>query len=72
MTTRQLKRLAVTIAKRFNCSEVIKFDEVLREVVRTKKLGLEDSIIIANIIIVAAYQAGRTVDRLRTPMQGVR
>ena len=61
MTEKQLTTLAVKIAKRYANSESIRRSDVIREVTRTHKLNLEDSIILANCIVKGMYQAGKTI-----------
>ena len=61
MTQRQLNALAVKIAKRYAAVESIRRNDVIRDVVRTKRLNLDDSIILADCIVKGLYEAGRTI-----------
>ena len=61
MTEKQLSALAVKIAKPYANSESIHRSAVIREVTRTRKLNLEDSIILADCIVKGLYAAGKTI-----------
>ena len=61
MTTTQLIKLAKQVAKKFSENSSITRSNVIREVVRTKKLNLDDSIILADCIIRGFHAAGVTV-----------
>lgn len=61
MTESQLLKFAVEIAKQYAAAESIKRSEVIRAVVRTRKLNLDDSLIMADCIIEGMYAAGKTV-----------
>lgn len=61
MTIKQIEKLGVTVALKFANAESIKRGDVIREVVRTKKLSLDDSIILADCIVRGLYQAGKTM-----------
>jgi hypothetical protein len=61
MTEKQLSALAIKIAKRYADSESIRRGDVIREVTRTRKLNLEDSIILADCIVKGLHAAGKTI-----------
>ncbi len=61
MTESQLLKLAARIAKKYVSAESVKRSDVIRQVVRTRKLNLEDSLILADCIIKGMYAAGKTV-----------
>ena len=61
MTESQLLKIAARIAKKYVSADSVKRSDVIRQVVRTKKLSLEDSIILADCIIKGMYAAGKTV-----------
>ena len=61
MTEKQLSKLAAKIAQKYVPTESIRRSDVIREVVRTKKLNLADSIILADCIVKGMYAAGKTV-----------
>ena len=51
MTESQLLKLAARIAKKYVSAESVKRSDVIRQVVRTRKLNLEDSLILADCIM---------------------
>jgi hypothetical protein len=61
MTEPQLLKLAATIAQKDVSAESVKRSDVIRQVVRTRKLNLQESIILADCIIKGMYAAGKTV-----------
>ncbi len=61
MTESQLLKLAARIAKKYVSGESVKRSDVIRQVVRTRKLNLEDSILLADCIVKGMYAAGKTV-----------
>ena len=61
MTEKQLTTLAIKIAKRYANSESVRRGDVIRDVARTHKLNLEDSIILADYITKGLYAAGKTI-----------
>ena len=61
MTESQLLKLAARIAKKYVSAESVKRSDVICQVVRTRKLNLEDSLILADCIIKGMYAAGKTV-----------
>ena len=61
MTEKQLSKLAAKIAQKYVPTESIRRSDIIREVVRTKKLNLADSIILADCIVKGMYQAGKTI-----------
>ena len=61
MTEMQLSKLAAKIAQKNVPTESIRRSDVIREVVRTKKLNLADSIILADCIVKGMYVAGKTI-----------
>ena len=54
-------KLAARIANKYISFESVKRSDVIREVVRTQKLNLDDSIIMADCIVKGLYAAGKTV-----------
>lgn len=61
MTTPQLLNFAATMARKYSAVESVRRSDVIRDVVRTRKLNLEDSIILADCIVRGLYEAGKTV-----------
>ena len=61
MTEPQFLKLAARIAKKYVSAESVKRSDVIRQVVRTRKLNLEDSILLADCIVKGMYAAGKTV-----------
>ena len=61
MTEKQLRNLAVKIAMRYETAETVRRSDVIRDVVRTHKLSLDESIILADCIVKGMYQAGKAV-----------
>ncbi len=61
MTQRQLNALAVMIAKRYIPQKSVRRSDVIRDVVRTKKLNLDDSIILADCIVKGLFEAGKSI-----------
>lgn len=61
MTIKQIEKLGVEVALKFANVESVKRGDVIREVVRTKKLSLEDSIILADCIVKGLAQSGKAV-----------
>ena len=67
MKQSQLLQLAANIAKKYSSTESVRRSDVIRDVVRTKKLNLEDSLIMADCIVKGMYAAGKTItDRSAT------
>ena len=61
MNENQLKSLAKKIARKYIMAETIRRADVIRDVARTHKLNLEDSITLADCIVKGMYQAGKTL-----------
>ena len=61
MTMNQLSNLASKIARQYKDAEVVRRGDIIREVVRTKKLNMEESIILADCIVKGMYASGKTV-----------
>ena len=61
MNENQLKSLAKKIARKYITAETIRRADVIRDVARTHKLNLEDSITLADCIVKGMYQAGKTL-----------
>ena len=61
MTQSELNSLAVTIAKKYAAVESVKRSDVIRDVVRSRKLPLEESLIMADCIVKGMYAAGKTI-----------
>jgi hypothetical protein len=61
MTESQLLRLASRIAGKYVSAESIRRSDVIREVVKTRKLNMEESLIMADCIVKGLYAAGKTV-----------
>jgi hypothetical protein len=61
MSESQLLNLATKIAKKYASANPVKRSDVIRQVVRTRKLNLEDSLILADCIVKGLYAAGKTV-----------
>lgn len=61
MTEPQLMKLAGNIAMKYKTVESVRRSDVIREVVRTRKLNLDDSLILADCIVKGLYAAGKTV-----------
>ena len=57
MKQSQLLQLAANIAKKYSSTESVRRSDVIRDVVRTKKLNLEDSLIMADCIVKGMYAA---------------
>lgn len=61
MTQTQLSGLATKIAGKYATENIVRKADVIRDVVRTHKLNLEDSLILADCIIKGMYLAGKTI-----------
>ena len=61
MTESQLLKLAARIAKKYVSAESVKRSDVIREVVRTKKLNIDDSIIMADCIVKGLFASGKAM-----------
>lgn len=61
LTEDQLTKLATKVARRYVKEDKVDRADVLREVVRTKKLNLEESLIMRDCIVKGLYQAGKTI-----------
>lgn len=61
MTKSQLLNFAAKIAKKYAASESVKRSDVIRDVVRTHKLSLEESLILADCIVKGLYEAGKAL-----------
>ncbi len=61
MTKSQLLKLAGKIAQKYIAVESVKRSDVIREVVKTRKLNMEESLIMADCIVKGLYAAGKTV-----------
>lgn len=61
MTEPQLLKLVGKIAMKYKTAESVRRSDVIREVVRTHKLNLNDSLIMADCIVKGLYAAGKTV-----------
>ncbi len=61
MTESQLLKLASKIAKKYASAESVRRSDLIRDVVRTHKLNMEDSLIMADCILKGMYAAGKTV-----------
>jgi hypothetical protein len=61
MTQTQLSKLALKVTSKYSNVRSIRRSDVIRDVVRTHKLNLEESIILADCIVKGMYQAGKTI-----------
>lgn len=61
MTESQLLKFAAKIAQKYTAVESVKRSDVVREVVKTRKLNMEESLIMADCIVKCLYAAGKTV-----------
>ena len=61
MTESQLLKFAAKIAQKYTAVESVKRSDVIRDVVRTRKLNMEESLILADCIVKGMYQAGKTI-----------
>ena len=61
MTESQLLKFAAKIAQKYTAVESVKRSDVIRDVVRTRKLNMEESLILADCIVKGMYAAGKTV-----------
>lgn len=61
MTEKQILKLAAKIAKEYAAKDSVRRSDVIRDVVRTKKLNLEDSIILADCIVKGLFEAGKSI-----------
>ncbi len=61
MTITEIEDMAREIAAKFADSDSVRRGDVIRVVVRTRKLNLDDSLILAHCIIEGLYQAGKSV-----------
>ena len=61
MIQTQLSKLALKVAGKYTNVKSIRRSDVIRDVVRTHKLNLEDSIVLADCIVKGMYQAGKTI-----------
>ena len=61
MTQTQLNKLALKVAGKYSNAQSVRRSDVIRDVVRTHKLNLEESIILADCIVKGMYQAGKTI-----------
>ena len=61
MSEKQLMRFVSKIAMKYKTAESVRRSDVIREVVRTHKLNLDDSLIAADCIVKGLYAAGKTV-----------
>ena len=61
MTQTQLSKLALKVAGKYSNAQSVRRSDVIRDVVRTRKLNLEESIILADCIVKGMYQAGKTI-----------
>lgn len=61
MTESQVLKLAAHIAKKYVSAETIRRSDVIRDVVRTRKLNLEESLILADCIVKGMYLSGKTI-----------
>jgi hypothetical protein len=61
MTEKQLLTLAARVAKKFATADRIQRADIIREVVKTHKLNLSDSLILADCIVKGMYAAGKTI-----------
>lgn len=61
MTEKQVLNLASKIAKQYAAKESVRRSDVIRDVVRTRKLNLEDSIILADCIVKGLFEGGKSI-----------
>lgn len=61
MTQTQLSKLALKVAGKYSNVQSVRRSDVIRDVVRTRKLNLEESIILADCIVKGMYRAGKTI-----------
>jgi hypothetical protein len=61
MTERQMLKFAGRIAKKYISSGSVKRSDIIREVVKARKLNMEESLIMADCIVKGFYAAGKTV-----------
>jgi hypothetical protein len=61
MTIEQTSKLALKIASKYAKSEAVRRSDVIRDVTRTHKLNLEDSLILADCIVKGLYAAGKSI-----------
>ena len=61
MTEKQLLNLVAKIAKQYATKESIRRSDVIRDVVQTKKLNLDESIILADCIVKGLFEAGKSI-----------
>ena len=61
MTIEQCSKLALKIAGKYAKSESVRRSDVIRDVVRTHKLNMEESLILADCIVKVMYAAGKSI-----------
>lgn len=61
MTMNQVNKLAVKVARKYKNAESVRRSDVIRDVARTRKLNLEESLILAGCIVKGLYAAGKTI-----------
>ena len=61
MTMNQVSNLALKIARKYKDADLVHRSDIIREVVRTNKLNMEESIILADCIVKGMYASGKTV-----------
>ena len=61
MTEKQLSAIAVKVARKYRAADSVRRSDIIRDVVRTRKLNLADSITLADCIVKGLYEAGKSV-----------
>ena len=61
MKMNQVSKLALKIARKYKDAEQVRRGDIIRDVVRSNKLNMEESLILADCIVKGMYQAGKTV-----------
>jgi hypothetical protein len=61
MKMNQVSKLALKIARKYKDAEQVRRGDIIRDVVRSNKLNMEESLICADCIVKGMYQAGKTV-----------
>ena len=61
MTMNQVSKLALKIARKYKDAEQVRRGDIIRDVVRSNKQNMEESLICADCIVKGMYHAGKTV-----------
>lgn len=61
MTKHQLTMLTKQIVRLHIAKDAVRRSDVIRDVVRTKKLNLDDSIRLADLIVKGLFEAGKPI-----------